>query len=128
MTPAGKIQRQGGNLMDKIIAYCGLVCSDCEAYIATQAGDQAALERVAAKWREEYNAPNITVESVICDGCLTGERKCGHCAECDIRACGMEHGMANCGHCAEYACEKLERFFGMVPPARTVLDEISLSL
>jgi len=27
--------------MDKIIAYCGLVCSDCPAYIATQAGDRA---------------------------------------------------------------------------------------
>ena len=37
--------------MDKIIAYCGLVCSDCSAYVATQANDQEALERVAAQWR-----------------------------------------------------------------------------
>ena len=29
--------------MDKMIAYCGLVCTDCEAYIATQANDLAAL-------------------------------------------------------------------------------------
>ncbi len=115
--------------MDKIIAYCGLVCSDCEAYVATQAGDQAALEQVAAKWREEYNAPGITVASVLCDGCLTGERKCGHCAECDIRACGVERGVVNCGHCPDYAsCEKLERFFAMVPPARAVLDEVRQAL
>jgi hypothetical protein len=115
--------------MNKIIAYCGLVCPDCEAYIATQADDQAALERVAAKWREEYNAPGITIESVICDGCLTGERKCSHCAECDIRACGIERRVANCGHCADYAsCEKLERFFGLVPAARTVLDEIRAAI
>jgi hypothetical protein len=114
--------------MDKIIAYCGLVCSDCEAYVATQAGDRAALEQVAAKWREEYGAPGITVESVICDGCLTGERKCSHCAECDIRACGVERGVVNCGHCAEYACEKLERFFAMVPPARAVLDGVRAAL
>ena len=115
--------------MDRIIAYCGLVCSDCPAYIATQANDQEALERVAAQWREEYNAPQFTVESVICDGCLTEEgRKCGHCAECEIRACGVARGVANCAHCADYTCEKLERFLGFVPEARGVLDEFRQSL
>jgi hypothetical protein len=114
--------------MDKIIAYCGLICTDCPAYVATQANDQAALERVAAQWRQEYNAPSITVESVICDGCLSGERKCSHCAECEIRACGIERSVANCAHCPDYACEKLKKFFGFVPNARTVLDEVRVSL
>ena len=112
-----------------IIAYCGLVCSACPAYIATQADDQAALERVAAQWREEYNAPNITVESVICDGCLSGPRQCSHCAECDIRACGVVHDVANCAHCAEYnTCDKIQGFFSMVPAARETLDAIRASL
>ena len=35
--------------MDKIIAYCDLVCTDCPACIATQANDRAALEQVAAR-------------------------------------------------------------------------------
>ena len=113
---------------DKIIAYCGLVCTDCPAYVATQANDRAALERTAAQWREEYNAPNITVEYVLCDGCLAGERKCGHCFECDIRACGVARGVVNCAHCADYGCEKIERFFGFVPSARAALDEIRRSL
>jgi hypothetical protein len=111
--------------MDKMIAYCGLVCTDCPAYIATQADDRAALEQVAAQWREEFNAPGITVEYVVCDGCLAEDgRKCGHCAECDIRACGVSRGVANCAHCDDYACEKLERFFGFAPDAQRVLDEI----
>jgi len=114
---------------DRVTAYCGLVCTDCPAYVATQAGDQAALEQVAAQWREEYNAPNITVESVICDGCLIDEgRKCGHCAECEIRACGVERAVVNCAYCDDYGCEKIERFFGFVPDARAVLDEIRRSL
>jgi len=115
--------------MDRMIAYCGLVCTDCPAYVATQADDREALERVAAQWREDYNAPTITAASVVCDGCL-GEsgRKCSHCAECKIRACGVERGVANCAHCADYACEKLEGFFGFVPDARAVLDEIHGSL
>ena len=114
--------------MNKIIAYCGLVCSECPAYIATQADDQAALEKVAAQWREEYNAPNITVESVICDGCLDGGRKCSHCADCEIRTCGVERGVVSCAYCPEYACEKLERFFGFAPDARAVLDQVRRSL
>lgn len=114
---------------DKMIAYCGLVCTDCPAYIATQADDQAALEQVAAQWREQYHAPDLTVESVICDGCLTDEgRKCAHCADCEIRACGVERGVVNCAHCSDYACEKLEGFFGFAHPARAVLDEVRQSL
>jgi hypothetical protein len=97
--------------------------------VATQADDRAALEQVADQWREEYNAPNITVESVICDGCLTADgRKCAHCFECGIRACGMERGVANCAHCAEYACDKLEGFFGLVPDARVTLDGVRAGL
>jgi hypothetical protein len=115
--------------MRRIIAYCGLICSDCEAYIATQADDSAALAQVAAKWLQEFDAPEITVQSVICDGCLTDEgRKCGHCAECKIRACAMARGVLNCAHCADYGCEELESFFGYVPAARTVLDGVRHSL
>ena len=113
--------------MNKIIAYCGLVCTDCSAYIATQADDQTALEKVAAQWRKEYNVPSFTVESVICDGCLDGGRKCSHCADCEIRACGVERGVINCAHCADYVCAKLEGFFGFAPDARVVLDQIRAS-
>jgi len=115
--------------MDEITAYCGLTCTECEAYLATQANDHAALERVATKWREEFNAPNMAVEYVICDGCLASDgRLGGHCLECDIRACGVERGVANCAHCADYACAKLEGFFGFVPTARATLDAIRLGL
>ena len=116
--------------MDKIVAYCGLVCTDCPAYIATQADDRAALERVAAQWREEYHAPNITVESVICDGCLgSNGRHCSHCFECEIRACGVGRGLPNCAHCAEYGtCEKLAGFIEFVPQVRATLDEIRKAL
>lgn len=115
--------------MDKMIAYCGLVCTDCEAYVATQANDMAVLEQVAIKWREEFNVPELSVESILCDGCLDSKgRKCSHCFECEMRACGLERGIANCAHCAEYACDMLTGFFGFVPDARTRLDAIRAGL
>ncbi len=114
---------------ERMVGYCGLTCSDCPAYIATQANDRAELERVATMWREEYNAPEITIESVICDGCVTDDgRKCGHWHECQIRACAMERGLANCAHCPDYACQQLEGFFGFVPEARATLDGIQAGL
>jgi hypothetical protein len=116
--------------MDKIIAYCGIVCSDCPAYVATQANDRPALERVAAQWREQFNTPEITADGIICDGCLEGDdgRLNGYCTTCEIRACGLERGVVNCAYCNDYACEKLEGFLGHVPEALVMLDNIRQSL
>jgi hypothetical protein len=115
--------------MDAMIAYCGLTCTECPSYVATQADDRAELERVAAMWRKEFDAPDITVESVICDGCLTDQgRKCSHCFECEVRACAMERGVINCAHCADYGCERIEGFFGFVSEARATLDRVRAGL
>jgi len=115
--------------MDKIVATCGLVCTDCEVYIATQANDHQALERMAERAREEFGVPDASAESAMCDGCLgEGGRKIGYCFECEIRACAVEHGVVNCAHCADYACGRLEGFLSQAPDARTVLEEIRQSL
>lgn len=110
--------------MTTLIAACGLDCAKCDAYIATQANDQAALERIAAKWRVEYNAPSLTATNILCDGCMTGGRTIGHCAECTIRLCAIERGLENCASCPDYACEQLTAFFQMAPQARINLDQL----
>ena len=116
--------------MDTIIAYCGLDCSGCPAYRATQANDRAALERTAAQWREQFNTSQITADSILCDGCLAhdGGRLSGYCTICEIRACALERGVANCAHCADYACAKLEGFWAHAPEARQALDAIHQKL
>jgi hypothetical protein len=115
--------------MNTLIAYCGLNCATCEAYLATQANDQAAQERLLVKWRQEFNAPNMTLADVICDGCvsLTG-RLGGYCGQCPIRACGVERQVTNCADCADYACEKLAGFFAQAPAAKANLEEIRRTL
>ncbi|MEA3308391.1 MAG: DUF3795 domain-containing protein [Chloroflexota bacterium] len=112
--------------MKEMIAFCGLVCTGCPAYLATQADDDAAREQVAAQWREEFHAPGITAASINCDGCLSTEgRLFSHCPECKIRACGRERGVTNCAHCPEYkTCPELASFFGFAPEAKAKLDEI----
>ncbi|MGD2143515.1 MAG: DUF3795 domain-containing protein [Anaerolineae bacterium] len=55
--------------MDRIIAYCGLVCSDCDAHIAPRANDWETLERLAQRAREEFDIVDATPEGAMCDGC-----------------------------------------------------------
>ena len=111
--------------MDKMIAYCGIVCTECEAYKATQAGDPAALENVAATWREQFD-PSITAASIECDGCLavTGTL-CSYCAACPLRVCAAQRGEKNCAYCRDFeGCEKLEAYFNHAPQMRDVLNEL----
>lgn len=97
--------------MAQIIARCGLICSECPAYLATQADDDEKRAEVAAQWSKEFGG-QFKPEDINCDGCLsTGERVFGYCRECKIRLCGAERSLPNCGHCPDYACEQVEKFF-----------------
>ena len=108
--------------MEKMIAYCGLVCTDCGAYIATQKNDSEMRKEVAAKWTKEYNH-EFKEADINCDGCLPDTVKTiGHLNVCAIRKCGQEKGVKNCGWCADYSCEKTEGFFKMVPDCQKTLD------
>lgn len=114
--------------MEKMIAFCGLVCTECPAYIATQKGDRGALEQVAAQWSQQFNV-SITPEDCTCDGCLAFEGRLGsYCHECKIRACGIEKTVQNCAYCDGYPCQELEGFFAHAPQAKTTLDGIRQSL
>ncbi len=115
--------------MNSLIAFCGLDCAKCEAYVATQAKDEVAQQRLLAKWRQEYNSPDMPIAAVICDGCTSSGRLGGYCSECPVRACGVSRQVSNCAYCADYAsCEKLAHFFTLAPQAKTTLDEIRLRL
>lgn len=107
--------------MDNIIGYCGLLCTECPAYLATQMNDDELRRETAEKWSVLYDS-DIKPESINCDGCTTEGAKFHHCSQCEIRACGLARGVKNCGHCDEYPCAKIEEFFGYVPGAKTVLD------
>ncbi|HPP75681.1 MAG TPA: DUF3795 domain-containing protein [Armatimonadota bacterium] len=107
-----------------IVAACGLVCSDCEAYKATQAGDAQEIAKIARQWTEEYKI-EFKPEQVWCDGCMTtDERKNDYAGKCPIRACVIDHKLEHCAQCVDYACEVLSKFHQMVPDAKKALDEL----
>ena len=106
------------------MAPCGLDCAQCEAYQATQSNDRSGLEKLAEKWRKEFNSPEITADGLLCDGCRTGGRTIVYCQQCGIRKCAIERNLATCAVCTDYACEKLEGFLKDAPKARVNLEAL----
>ena len=87
--------------MKQLIAYCGLDCEKCEAYIATQNNDNALREKVARLW-SEMNGVEITPEMINCDGCRVNGVKTPFCDKyCQIRQCALVKAFKTCGNCSE---------------------------
>ena len=40
--------------------YCGLDCSQCEAYLATQKNDDAERSRIAKAWSDQYHCETLS--------------------------------------------------------------------
>jgi hypothetical protein len=114
--------------MEKQIAYCGLICTDCNAYIATQNDDDAKRKEIAEDWSKQYNH-SFKSEDINCVGCIPVEGKhVGQCVVCEVRKCGQEKGVINCAYCDDYACEVLGRYFEMAPVMKSNLEEVRKGL
>lgn len=104
--------------MRKMIAYCGLDCEKCDAYIATVNDDQALREKTAKQWAEFNNAP-ILPEHINCEGCRVDGIKTVFCDSlCKIRQCALKKEMETCGSCPERkGCPTLGEIVGSCPEA-----------
>jgi len=113
--------------MKKLIAYCGVNCNDCGAYIATMKNDDKLRQAQAEKWAKQYNIPVMKASDVNCTGCNSKGVQIGHCSMCEIRKCAMEKGLKNCGYCITCPCAKLEVVIKHYPAARKTLEAIKES-
>lgn len=109
---------------DRMVAYCGLICTDCDAYKATQAEDMEALERMAKEASEQFDM-EMTVADAMCDGChATSGRQIGYCHDCAIRLCAVPKHIETCAHCDDYVCEKIDGFSKPGSAHRKTLDDL----
>lgn len=83
------------------IAYCGLDCEECDAYLATMNDDQALREKTAKRW-SELNRVRILPEHINCEGCRMEGVKTVFCDRlCGIRRCALERKVTTCGDCPD---------------------------
>jgi len=111
--------------MKEMIAYCGIVCSKCPTFLATQKDDDIAREKTAAYLSEKYGL-NFKAEEINCDGCLSaGARLIGYCNTCEVRKCAIKKSVENCSVCDERPCEKLDKFHEFSPDAKASFEALT---
>ena len=105
--------------MNKMIAYCGLDCEKCDAYLATIRDDQALREKTAKAWAELNQAP-ILPEHINCLGCRADGVKTVFCDSlCQIRQCALNKGVETCGGYPEMErCGTVGQIHAGAPEAR----------
>ena len=110
------------------IAFCGLNCSDCAMYIATQNDDDEARAKAAEMLRKAYGM-DYKPEEINCDGCHTENgRLLGYCSTCKVRTCGMEEDVENCAHCSDQPCENLAEFHSFSSNAKSAFEKVLKSV
>ena len=98
-----------------MIAYCGIDCSKCESYLATQSGSDEELAKIA----------EVKPEYVVCDGCKEGERHSYFCSNmCAMRKCCVEKHYETCIECGDFPCADLQAELDHVPDARSNLEKL----
>ena len=104
--------------MRDMIAFCGLDCERCDAYLATLNDDQALREKTAKLWAELNNAP-ILPEHINCEGCRVDGIKTVYCDDlCAIRQCALKKEVTTCGDCADLEkCSTVGMFISNDPTA-----------
>ncbi len=102
--------------MPRMMSACGVLCSDCPAYLgdAKGAGHQRCT---AAAWLRIYGLKE-TPGDISCAGCLGPDDRLFHTSRtCRARRCCRGKGFAGCAECSVEACADLEK-------AQSVWDEV----
>jgi hypothetical protein len=104
--------------MGKLIAYCGLNCAECDAFIATQNNDQSLREKTAAEWTKKFGF-NFVPDMINCSSCKGDGVHAGHCFQCEMRKCTSGKKVTNCGVCSDFKiCRTINDFLAMAPHAK----------
>jgi hypothetical protein len=112
------------SFMERIVAYCGIVCSDCPVLTATQKNDNQERQKVADMFTKQYDR-EYKPNDINCDGCLTdGPRIFSYCGICKIRKCAKEKKVENCAFCSGYPCGMLSELHTAYSKAKDTLDAV----
>ncbi len=106
--------------MNKMMSYCGLLCSECGAYKSTANNDDSLRKQTAEEWSRMYGA-EIKAEDINCLGCKS-DVNFSYCGMCKVRVCNVEKNLNNCSECDSFSCDNLEEILKHAPEVRERLN------
>ncbi len=98
-------------------AICGLFCSSCMIYLATQKNDTIKLQYFAEKL-------NTSVDQVRCNGCRS-DVLTTYCKNCYMKKCSSEKMISFCSECDEYPCNYIKEFQKQMPHRVELFDSLN---
>jgi hypothetical protein len=99
-----------------MISACGVICSDCPAYLGAEKGIEHQQRTVEA-WQRIYGRKEA-VEKISCGGCLSSDEDVFYTSVgCRARRCCRSKGFSTCAECPLESCEDLEE-------AQSVWDDV----
>ena len=107
----------------KIIAKCGLLCTDCNAYKATVSNNDELRKEAAETWSKMFGV-NIDWKTVNCMGCHSKDILFSHCKVCEIRKCANEKNYSTCAECNDFGCEKIQTVWEHDSEAKQNLEQL----
>ena len=114
-------------MVHEMTAYCGLDCSECKAFKATQANDLQLKRQMAERWSNQGDV-KFKPEDIDCLGCKSDVIS-GWCRKlCKIRPCARENKVKTCAHCDDYPFAKLKEYLSGDPVATKNLEKIRKTL
>ncbi len=93
--------------MATIVSACGVLCSECPAYLGDVRGI-AHQQCTVAAWKRIYGL-NESAEDIACGGCPAPDGQVFHtCRACKARLCCRSKGFGTCAECPVEGCADLE--------------------
>ncbi|HUL43459.1 MAG TPA: DUF3795 domain-containing protein [Bacteroidota bacterium] len=112
--------------MNEVMSACGIICSNCAAYVAASKGLDDRKEAAEA-WSRIYGFQTAP-EKMSCGGCLGSDDKIFHTSiKCSARRCCLTKGLKSCAECPEESCELLARAQSIWDPVPEICAKLSPS-
>ncbi len=110
--------------MKNTLAFCGLDCTTCPAFIAKATNNDALRQETAQNWAKL--GYHVRPEEINCDGCHSDGILLPTCQNCTVRNCGRENSLNSCAECKDYPCQDLQRLWSTLhaPQAKIRLDSL----
>ena len=86
----------------KMLAYCGLYCTQCSLVVAHDTNSREHVLRTPFE-----SLKQVDLSELACPGCKAEDSLC---VNCDIRVCAVQNGMDCCADCEDFPCEKTLAF------------------
>ncbi len=91
-----------------MISACGVLCSECPAYLGDAKG-RAHQKRTVEAWSRIYGL-NEAIENISCGGCVGPDDLLFHTSRtCGARCCCRSKGFSTCAECSVESCVDLEK-------------------